>query len=77
MYIPKAFEGSDAVGREIMQAHGLALLVTADAAGAPLATREVATHSSPHINKIRAKCLQATHLPDGTRPGLSGLDLCS
>jgi transcriptional regulator len=51
MYIPKAFEGSDAVGREIMRAHGWALLVTADAAGAPLATH-LALHwlddGSPH-----------------------------
>ena len=51
MYIPKAFEGSDAAGREIMQAHGWALLVTADAAGAPLATH-LALHwqddGSPH-----------------------------
>lgn len=51
MYIPKAFEGSDAVGREIMQAHGWALLVTADETGAPLATH-LALHwqddGSPH-----------------------------
>ena len=51
MYIPKAFEGADAVGREIMQAHGWALLVTADEAGAPLATH-LALHwqddGSPH-----------------------------
>jgi len=38
MYIPKAFEGSEPVGREIMQAHGWALLITADEAGAPVAT---------------------------------------
>ncbi|MFO1082085.1 MAG: FMN-binding negative transcriptional regulator [Reyranellaceae bacterium] len=38
MYIPKAFEGSDAAGREIMQAHAWALLTTADEAGAPMTT---------------------------------------
>src|SRR5262249_10313868 len=38
MYIPKAFEGSEPVGREIMQAHSWALLITADEAGAPIAT---------------------------------------
>ncbi|WP_421996486.1 FMN-binding negative transcriptional regulator [Reyranella sp.] len=38
MYIPKPFEGSEAVGREIMQAHSWALLMTADSQGAPLAT---------------------------------------
>ena len=51
MYIPKAFEGSDAIGREIMQAHGWALLVTADETGVPLATH-LALHwhddGSPH-----------------------------
>ncbi len=51
MYIPKAFEGADAIGREIMQAHGWALLVTADEAGAPFATH-LALHwqddGSPH-----------------------------
>lgn len=38
MYIPKHFEGSDAIGREIMQAHSWALLMTADEHGAPFAT---------------------------------------
>ena len=38
MYIPKHFEGSEPVGREIMQAHAWALLMTADAEGAPMAT---------------------------------------
>jgi transcriptional regulator len=38
MYIPKAFEGSDADGREIMQAHAWALLTTADEAGVPMTT---------------------------------------
>jgi transcriptional regulator len=38
MYIPKHFEGSEPVGREIMQAHSWALLMTSDAAGAPVAT---------------------------------------
>lgn len=38
MYIPKHFEGSDAIGREIMQAHSWALLMTADENGAPFAT---------------------------------------
>jgi transcriptional regulator len=38
MYIPKHFEASETTGREIMQAHGWALLVTADEAGAPLCT---------------------------------------
>src|SRR5215510_2960520 len=38
MYIPKAFEGSEPVGREIMQAHSWALLITADETGAPIAT---------------------------------------
>ncbi len=38
MYIPKHFEGSEAVGREIMQAHSWALLMTADDHGAPMAT---------------------------------------
>ncbi len=38
MYIPKHFEGSEAVGREIMQAHSWALLMTTDDRGAPMAT---------------------------------------
>lgn len=38
MYIPKHFEGSEPTGREIMQAHSWALLMTADEQGAPLAT---------------------------------------
>jgi transcriptional regulator len=38
MYIPKLFEGSEATGREIMQAHGWALLMTAGEDGAPVAT---------------------------------------
>lgn len=38
MYIPKHFEGNEAHGREIMKAHGWALLTTADEAGAPLCT---------------------------------------
>jgi transcriptional regulator len=38
MYIPKHFEGSEATGREIMQAHSWALLMTTDAEGAPMAT---------------------------------------
>ncbi len=38
MYIPKHFEGDEAAAREIMQAHGWALLITADEAGAPLCT---------------------------------------
>jgi transcriptional regulator len=38
MYIPKHFEGSETVGREIMQAHAWALLITADETGAPIAT---------------------------------------
>src|ERR1700722_14187314 len=31
MYVPKHFEGDEPTGREIMQAHGWALLMTADA----------------------------------------------
>ena len=38
MYIPKHFEGDEPTGREIMQAHGWALLMTADADAAPVAT---------------------------------------
>ena len=38
MYIPKHFEASEAMGREIMQAHGWALLVTTGADGAPFAS---------------------------------------
>lgn len=38
MYVPKHFEGSDAIGREIMQAHSWALLMTTDENGAPFAT---------------------------------------
>lgn len=38
MYIPKHFEGEESAGREIMKAHGWALLTTADEAGAPLTT---------------------------------------
>jgi transcriptional regulator len=38
MYIPKHFEGPEAIGREIMHAHGWALLITADQAGAPVCT---------------------------------------
>ena len=38
MYIPKHFEGPEAAGREIMQAHGWSLLITADEAGAPVCT---------------------------------------
>lgn len=38
MYIPKHFEGSDAIGQEIMQAHSWALLMTTGENGAPFAT---------------------------------------
>jgi transcriptional regulator len=38
MYIPKHFEGSEPTGREIMQAHSWALLLTAAEDGAPIAT---------------------------------------
>ena len=38
MYIPKAFEGSEQAGREIMQRHAWALLTTADADGVPVTT---------------------------------------
>jgi len=38
MYLPKHFEASETIGREIMQAYGWALLVTSDEAGAPLCT---------------------------------------
>ena len=38
MYIPKHFEASEETGREIMQAHGWALLVTVDEDGAPFCT---------------------------------------
>jgi transcriptional regulator len=38
MYIPKHFEGSEPTGREIMQAHSWALLMTSDEQGAPMAT---------------------------------------
>lgn len=38
MYIPKHFEGSEPTGREIMQAHGWALLMTAGEDGVPVAT---------------------------------------
>ena len=38
MYIPKHFEGDEPTGREIMQAHSWALLMTADEQGAPFAT---------------------------------------
>jgi transcriptional regulator len=38
MYIPKAFEGSEDHGRELMQNHGWALLTTADGAGVPVTT---------------------------------------
>jgi transcriptional regulator len=38
MYIPKHFDGSETMGREIMQAHAWALLITADETGAPTAT---------------------------------------
>jgi transcriptional regulator len=38
MYIPSHFAGDEATGREIMQAHSWALLMTSDEQGAPLAT---------------------------------------
>jgi len=38
MYIPNHFEGNEPAGREIMQAHSWALLITPDGTGAPLAT---------------------------------------
>lgn len=38
MYIPSHFAGDEATGREIMQAHSWALLMTSDEHGAPLAT---------------------------------------
>src|SRR3954468_5370879 len=55
MYIPKHFEGSEAHGREIMQAHAWALLTTADEAGAPLCTHLVLQwedDGSPHGSLI-------------------------
>ena len=38
MYIPEHFKASEETGREIMKAHGWALLVTSDADGAPFCT---------------------------------------
>ena len=38
MYLPKHFEGDEAIGREIMQAHSWALLTTTAEDGAPLTT---------------------------------------
>lgn len=38
MYIPKLFEASETMGREIMQAHSWALLVTIGADGTPFAS---------------------------------------
>ncbi|WP_395709907.1 FMN-binding negative transcriptional regulator [Reyranella sp.] len=38
MYIPKHFEGSENAGRQIMQAHSWALLMTTGEDGAPFAT---------------------------------------
>jgi len=38
MYIPKLFEGAEVTGREIMQAHSWALLMTTAEDGAPTAT---------------------------------------
>jgi transcriptional regulator len=38
MYIPQLFEASEAMGREIMQAHGWALLVTTGEDGVPFAS---------------------------------------
>ena len=38
MYIPKLFEGAEITGREIMQAHSWALLITTAEDGAPMAT---------------------------------------
>lgn len=38
MYIPKHFEGSEQAGRQIMQAHSWALLMTTGEDGAPFAT---------------------------------------
>ena len=55
MYIPKHFEGNEAHGREIMQAHSWALLSTADEAGAPLCTHLVLQwedDGSPHGNLV-------------------------
>jgi len=55
MYIPKHFEGEEAQGREIMQAHSWALLTTADEAGAPLCTHLVLQwedDGSPHGSLI-------------------------
>jgi predicted FMN-binding regulatory protein PaiB len=37
MYVPKHFEGDETTGRQIMQDHGWALLMTADADAAPTA----------------------------------------
>ena len=38
MYIPEHFKGEETQGREIMQAHSWALLITADESGAPICT---------------------------------------
>jgi transcriptional regulator len=38
MYLPKHFEASEPTGREIMQAHGWALLITTGEDGAPFCT---------------------------------------
>ncbi len=38
MYLPKHFEGDETIGREIMQDHSWALLMTSDETGAPIAT---------------------------------------
>lgn len=38
MYLPRHFAGDEPVGREVMQAHSWALLMTTDEAGVPFAT---------------------------------------
>src|SRR5471030_2044394 len=66
MYIPKHFEASEETGREIMQAHGWALLVTAGEDAAPfcapragLAGRRNAARQPDRPSRARQPALEA------------------
>ncbi len=72
MYIPKAFEGDETTGREIMRDHGWALLMTSDETGAPIATHMALIwrdDGTPHGSLIGHMARANAHWKLFERPG--------
>ncbi len=74
MYIPKHFEGDEATGREIIQTHGWALLITSDETGAPVCTHMALVwenDGSPHGSLLGHLARANDHWKLSSRPANS------